>query len=287
MGKDLLAGVSVAGNRCQLVVFETRGSGMKLVYLQDFARTGPHELWFLDAILNPREKLLKKIAQVSVAIDTSSVALHWFPLDTSLTQTEQNEHTNWELEHFIPEFQPGKYIWDQHVMRTRARDQIADVLVVAVKSAVVRTIQEALLDKEIELHLVDTTYFGAEHALLLNYPEIRSATVGLLSGGGRRIDAGVVSNGRLVKYALVPETSQPWIPVLQDLLRDSSVAEIYCCGTIALDEANRLQEEFDVDLKFLDPFRRSADISGCKSVEGYHGFEQLFAASTGLALKRV
>lgn len=287
MAKEILAGISVTGDRAQMAVFEVRGSGTKLIHLQDQARSGPDELWYLDPLINPREKFLKKVGRVSIAIDTSAVALHMFPLDSSLTQTEQNEHTNWELAHYIPDFQQGKFIWDQHVLRTRARDQIADVLVVAVKSAVVRSIQEALLAKEIELHIVDTTYFGAEHALLLNYPEVRTATVGLLSATGRRIDAGIVAAGRLVKYALVPDTSHSWIEVLQNFVRDGQVGEIYCCGTATLDDANRLQEAFDVDLKFLDPFRRAADISGCKAIDGYNGMEQLFAASTGLALKRL
>ncbi|MBI4810535.1 MAG: hypothetical protein HY800_03660 [Ignavibacteriales bacterium] len=148
MAKEIIAGISVSGKLAHLAVFEIRETETKLLHIEEFTNTSGDELWFLSKVLNPNSRILKKITKVSVALDSASIVLHRFPMDITLTQAEQNEHVHWELSNFITDYQAKDYVYDLHILRLNAREQVADLLVVAVKRVKIYKIQEALAAKK-------------------------------------------------------------------------------------------------------------------------------------------
>ena len=288
MAKEISAGISIAGNRAQLAVFKVKEREHKLVFLQEYLRSDEHDLWFLKPLIDPENRILKKISRVSIALDTRSVFLHAYPIDASLTQSEQNEHTNWELSRFIPEFRPNDYICDRHVLRTRAREQIAEVLVVVVGRSLIFGIQEKITGKKFSLNVIDTSYFGAQHALIFSYPEIKVKTVALVSVGENRVDAGIEFNGRLIEYQYAADTSPESVTsVLRKVMKGSPVVEIFCSGPDASSEmVSFLSEAFGIPVTLMNPFRRMVKTSSFPDYDEFAGKEHRFAACTGMALRR-
>jgi Tfp pilus assembly PilM family ATPase len=288
MSKEISAGISISGNRAELAVFKFDEREYTLLHLQEYLRSDEHDLWFLQPLIEPHERILKKISHVSIALDTGSVFLHSYPIDSSLTQSEQNEHTNWELSRFIPEFKPNDYICDRHVLRTRAREQVAEMLVVAVQRSVIFGIQERLARKKFSVHLIDTSYFGAEHALIVEYPESKVKTVALVSVGEARVDVGIEFNGRLIEYHYATDASlESVVDVLRKVMKDSTIVEIYCCGPNASHEMSAsLNETFGIPAIMLNPFRRSVKTLSFDDYEEFIGREHHFAACVGMALRR-
>src|ERR1700741_559522 len=133
MGKEYVAGLSMADGRAQLAVFEVKERETRLLHVEEYDANGQSSLWFLRGILEPHAKPVKKVTRVSIALEYSSVLLHSFPIDASLTQPEQNEHVHWELANIIPDYRANDHVCDVHILKTQARDQVAEILVVAVK----------------------------------------------------------------------------------------------------------------------------------------------------------
>ncbi len=288
MSKEITAGVSIVGDRSLISVFEQRDGEAKIVHLAEEHKTADAPLWFLESILHPKERILKKISRVSIALDSSFVIHHSYPIDTSLNQTEQNEHTHWELATLIPDYRPTEYICDSHVLQTRARDQVAEVLIVALRRAFMFDIQESLKRSGIELHIVDTNYFGAQYAVHGNYPDTRSKMVAILFVAFERIDIGYESNGRLIRYGYTHDASaDAAIRQISASVRDQPVNEIYCCGPGASEEMMTLiQEGTGIALTVVNPFKRLTSGPIPREFTSLAGAEYRFAASAGIILRR-
>jgi Tfp pilus assembly PilM family ATPase len=288
MGKEIVAGVSFSGNRAHIAVFDVRNNENKLLHLAELLSPKQSDYWFLDKVISPDLRILKKVTKVSVALDISSVVLHSFPLDTTLNQSEQNGHVHWELSNFIKGYQPKEYIYDLHSLRISARDQVADVLVVAIKRAKLFGIQSALESKKIELHIADTSFFGAEQTLLAVFPEIKLKTVGLILCDQNEISIGIVVNGRIVKFGYELQSSaESIISLFQSLKQEDIVTELYLCGASSSQELGAmLRNRLGIHVNMLNPFRRNITTSSYGDFKMFIGKEHLFAAATGVALRR-
>jgi Tfp pilus assembly PilM family ATPase len=288
MGKEIIAGISYSGNKAQIAVCEVRSKEIKLIYLNEFSGSEVSNTWFLSKITSPDIRLLKKISKVSVALDINSVVLHSFPLDTSLNQTEQNGHVHWELSNFIKGYQPKEYIYDMHTLRISAREQVADVLVVAIQRSKLFGIQSVLESKKIELHIADTSFFGAEQSLYAAFPEVKSKTVALVLIDMNELSLGIIVNGRVVKFGHNHQaTDENIIELLQSIKEDEIVSEIYLCGSKASQDTGiALRNKLGVHVNMLNPFRSNITTSSYKDFKQFAGKEHCFAAGVGVALRK-
>jgi Tfp pilus assembly PilM family ATPase len=288
MGKEIIAGISYSGNKAQIAVCEVRSKEIKLIYLNEFSGSAASNNWFLSKITSPDIRLLKKVSKVSVALDINSVVLHSFPLDTSLNQTEQNGHVHWELSNFIKGYQPKEYIYDMHTLRISAREQVADVLVVAIQRSKLFGIQSALESKKIELHIADTSFFGAEQSLYAAFPEVKSKTVALVLIDMNELSLGIIVNGRVVKFGHNHQaTDENIIDLLQSIKEDEIVSEIYLCGSNASQDTGiALRNKLGVHVNMLNPFRSNITTSSYKDFKQFAGKEHCFAAGVGVALRK-
>ncbi|MBI5476657.1 MAG: pilus assembly protein PilM [Ignavibacteriales bacterium] len=288
MGKEIVAGVSYSGNRSHIAVYEVKNGDVKLLHLAEHLSAKQSDHWFLEKIISPELRILKKADKVSVALDINSVVLHTFPLDTTLNQSEQNGHVHWELSNFIKNYQPKEYIYDLHSLRISARDQVADVLVVAIKREKLFGIQSALESKKIELHIADTSFFGAEQTLLSVFPEIRNKTVALILSDFNEISIGIFVNGRVVKFGHnLQSTSDSIVNLFQSIKQEEIVTELYLCGGTASQELGvTLRNRLGIHVNMLNPFRRNITTSSYSDFKLFAGKEHLFAAATGVALRK-
>ena len=286
MAKQIIAGISLSDSTAHLSVFEAREREVKLLYLEEFQKNNSDELWFLDIVTNPKNRILKSVSKVSIALDTNSSVIHLFPLDTTLNQAEQNEHVHWELSNIIPEYESKDYVHDIHTLKVHAREQVADVLVVAVRRSFLSKVQETLTAKGLDLHIADTTFFGAEQAFFLNYPESRVKHFALIHSAERRVDVGIEKGGRLVHYGYtLSNFPDDIVQLLQRLGSEVKPDKILCCGPFVSPHfIHLIQDATGISVELFNPFRLMIKTSSFDDFNNFNGMKHRYAASTGVAL---
>lgn len=288
MPKEYIAGISFDESSSQIVVLEQHEEGLELHYLEDSRKASEKDIWFLDSIPTMKEKFVGKISKASISINNSNVFLYSFPIDSSLIQSEQNEQMQWELSNFIDDFKPKDYITEVHVLRTKAREQISDILTVSVKRTLLFNIQTCLTDNKIDLQTIDTNHFGAQGALLFTHPDVKTRTVGLIGVNQGRLDFGIIQNGRLLDYRYsVNASMDDGINFIVEIVKDTSISEIFLYGAAATFEYKKsLRSSIGIIITTLNPFRRIRISPSLKGFDKYIGSEHSFASSVGIALMK-
>jgi Tfp pilus assembly PilM family ATPase len=287
MARKFKAGISFNDGLGQIAVLEPDAENVVLHYLGEFTHTNGSDLWFLHDVVDPKHRVMKKVSGVSVALDNKSVFLFSFPLDTSLNQTEQNEHVEWELSNFIEDFKPREYVHDTHVLRTNAREQVSDVLIVSVRRSLLFNIQHELEGRSIDLQFADAQHFGAQHALLTAHPETKNKIVALVGAVNNRLDIGIVSNGRLTVYRYGIVTGEQRLNLLRESIQDIAVSDVYLYGAAVLPEfVKTVRDALSLNVTMLDPFSRLTIASSFRDFDKFIGREHHFAASVGCALRK-
>ncbi len=288
MAKELRAGISASPGKVQSVVFEFDPEGIQIRYVEEIDRGEAGEGWLSAAITDIRKNLSARPANVSVVLEHDHVFLHSFPLDTTLSKPDQNEHVNWELSNYLEGFRPQDYITDQHILKARARDQIAEVLTVSVKREYLFKLQEELSAMKLDLRLADIPHFGAQHSFLATHPEKRMKKVLLVGLSGRRLDAGLLSNGRLngYRYIIVP-TPEECIRAFGDLNALFDPEEFVVYGEMATAETiEALREPLGKNLSVLNPFKKFTISPLYREFSQFEGREHHFASALGCVLRK-
>lgn len=288
MAKEIIAGISYSGPKARLVVCEVRPKETRLLYMHEFQNDSNSEFWYLKKVLSPETRLMRKVSKVSVAFDAGSIIYHSFPLDTSLTQSEQNGHIHWELSHIVPGKQAKDYIYDLHTLRISVMDQVADVLVVAIMRAKLFSLQSLLEGKKIELHIADTAFFGAEQALYAAFPEVKLKSVCLASLEPGDLSVGIFVNGKIVNFGHGDKpTAEGVVDLFRYLKQEEIVSELYLCGSLASQEIGlALRNALGVHVNMLNPFRSDITTSSCGELKLFNGREHCFASCVGVALRK-
>ncbi|MBI4546631.1 MAG: hypothetical protein HY707_01520 [Ignavibacteriae bacterium] len=291
MGKEYIGGVSFTDDTAQVAVLEVGGSEIKVRYLEDIKKGSSDDLWFLQGVFEMKEKRVrkvKKVKKVSVAVDNASLFLHSFPMDTSLTKAEQNEHVDWELSNYLSEYNPKDYVNDVHILRTKAREHVCHVLTISVKKSLIYGIQNMLSENKFELHIIDTNHFGAQYALITNYPEVKTKVVALVAVAHHRVDAGLLHSGRLIAYRYGLMTNRDdAVKLLQEVLKDTTISDLFIYGTaVSTEVVGAIENSLNIKVTKLNPFQRLKIASSFRDFERFLGREHRFAASVGCALRK-
>lgn len=288
MGKEFRAGVSFADDVAQVAVLEIGRADINVAYVEEFKNGMIGELWYLESLFVKQHKILKKVSKVSIAFDNELLSLHRFPLDSSLNREEVQGHVNWELSNIISGFSPKDFVQDAHILSTHAEDQVAEMFVVSAKRSSLSQIRSMLEKQEYQLEIADANHFGAQYALLVNYPDVKSRNVSLIWIGEKRIDVGVLIGGRLAAYGYAPAASEvEGAEFIQYFLRGYDIGEHYLYGSGPLFEVQKVFEGgIGVPVTRLNPFRRLAVSKSCRDFEMTVGIEHRFASAVGVALRK-
>ncbi len=287
MFETYTAGFSISDGTAQIAVLEVKRRGVRLRLLDETLKgNSTSDTWYLDPLLNRTNKIYKKVRKISIALDPSSVVLHCFPMDISLSRQEQTGQLEWELSNYIPGYDPGAYVNEIKYLRTRAREQVADVLALTVPRKNAARIQEALAERKINLHAIDTAFFCAQYALLTSDPEIKTGTSALAFFSGRRIDVGILSEGHLIsyRYALTDQGTAPE-EFIAACIEHAQANTIFLAGPGILEDfAARLQTLVNVPVRLSNPLQHFPLSRKFKDAGLLTGKEHRFAAAIGCAL---
>ena len=245
-------------------------------------------MWFLESLRERKAKIFKRVTKVSVALDSGSVLLHSFPMDTTLVKSEQREHLSWELSNILPNVPPADQVNDLHVLRTSTQEHVAEMFVVSARRSYLQQIHRALDERKYELHIVDTNHFAGQYAFAVNYPEAKEKTVVLASIGEQRADMGTLHDGKLITYRYAVEPS-PEMKAKQiaAFVREAAVEELYIFGTgCAFGLTKELEKLENVKTIKTNPFRRVPVATSLRGTGLTIGQEHRFVACVGVALRK-
>ena len=286
MSKEYVAGISVDSRQFQIGLFEVRGQKRLLLQSEMHDRNDASPFWFLRGI-DRSSKIFKHVSKISVAIDSSSVILHSFLLDTSLTHKEQEEHIHWEFSNIIVDYQPEQYVVDIHMLKTHAREQTAEVLAVAVRRQHIVDMQKLITDRGLKVGLIDTGYFASEYSLFANYSEIKTKCVALAAMNNDRMEIGWYVNGRLNCFTSIANANpESTVQKIQQKRNEFSVSEVFYCGPVNIIEPLRLTlKESGIPMTVVDPMRRLVRKSMWRTSRPKGGGDYMLAACAGIALQ--
>jgi Tfp pilus assembly PilM family ATPase len=282
-----IAGISVADEQAHLAVFQAGKGAVRLRYLGESARSSPSDLWFLDELLAGRDRILRKVSRASVALDHNSAIEHCFPADSSLSGADEQDQINWELSNLIPAFNPEEYTREKHLLQTHAHRQYSDTLIVAYRKSFVESAKAILMARKIGLDQVGTNHFGAQHALVLNNPEVKSTMVALVHVMRNRVDVGLINHGKLVRYrSALTASVADLLEFLGECLSPFPVSNIFLYGASLSGELiEQAKGKFSSGVAKLNPFTALGAASSFREFESFKGKEHRFAAAVGSALR--
>ncbi len=286
MSKEYVAGISVSNRQFQIGVFEIRDQKRVLLRSEIHDRNDASPFWFLSEI-DRSSKIFKHVSKISVALDSSTVIVHSFPVDTSLTQKEQQEHVRWEFSNIITGYNPEQYVVDIRVLKTHMREQTAEILAIAVQRQHIVDMQKLITARGLNVGLIDTVYFASEYTLLANYPEAKTKCVELVVMNGDRMDIGWYMSGRLMSF-ISTTGSEPDkdIKKIQNRQADFSIAEVFYCCPVSVVERLRLKHKASgIPMRVIDPFHRLVTKSLWRTSRPKDGSDFMLAACAGIALQ--
>jgi Tfp pilus assembly PilM family ATPase len=287
--REIIAGASVDGPSLTFVGLEHRGDEIELLHAAVRQRPDQSDdLWFASALCDHISDARLRVSQVNVSLDADSALLLSFPLDATLTQAERNEHVQWELSHFIENYQPRDFISDLHVLETRSQDQSQYVLSVTVRRDMIFGLQRTLKDRGLTLGIVDVNPFASIAAISRGYPDIKKGTVAVVGIATSRIEATIVHEGRMTKYGYAYSREDPRSnPFLSDFLTGKRAGRVYFYGSA------RAREYLDIHRRtmrtpgvLVDPFHRLLISPAFPGFDRYMSQAFRFACAVGIALRR-
>ena len=283
-----VAGVSYAGDVLRTAVLRLKRDGPVLCHLSEERGDALTGAWFLRPVLEPNIRMLRKVSAVSVGVDNASVFYHSFPADPSLSREEREEMIDWELSQYIAEYAAPDFVRDVHLLVPEAGTAGPGVLVVAANKAFIRDVTSLLGKGRLGLQVIETNFFGAVYALGANYPEAAMKRTLVASIEGERIDAGILSHGKLERHVTRSAAGQDdLLAFLAGAAVSGRVDQAYLAGGGATHaQVVAAKPRLGIPVELLNPVRGLRLKKKFERENEFAGVEHRFASVIGCALRR-
>jgi hypothetical protein len=285
MTKDLRLGVSLSEDRTQLAIIEFRPDGADVKYLEEVQRPAGQALTFLPDETLKAINSFGKLSRVNVSIETGNGILQMFPLDAGLSQTEQEEHLDWEWKNYLPEYSPSEYLRTTRVLVSNKEQQTNLVLSSIVKQSLLKEIKDAFIAYKLPSQSVELMINAAENVLRYIHMEMKIKNVALLGISQMRLDVYVFENGKFSSYkyglSLQPQTA---VDFLAGELLEFLPETLYVFGSaLSYEWQKMLKSSLGVVLP-LNPFRKFRITHEVKNFSKFLGHEHRFCGCVGSIL---
>jgi len=286
----LSSGIGVSDDFANFVVLKTSDSKTELVHIEEYKRTQSdnNDTWFLKPIAMRSESIFEKPKSVSVALDKKMLFIHSFPMDSTLSKVDQNEHLNWELSQLIPSFHSKDYVSDTHTLQTHPQEKKHDVLSVTIKRTLINQIHDYTAQKNLHLNVIDAAHFAAGEALAQSHPEIQTHDCALIGLSMSQTEFSCYNNGHLLSYSHRPETNIEFVlQYLRHNISEKNLSSIYIYGpNVDSEMLHTLRTEISSQINILNPFSRINISPTVRNFERLAGNTQRFAPAVGIALRK-
>jgi type IV pilus assembly protein PilM len=200
LGGSTAVGLSIGSSAIKVAELRKHGKGWRLVHF------GVYQLPE-DAIVNREivnhvavvESLKTLVGQIKLqnksictAISSTSLIIKRMSLEVP-NMRELQDQVFWEAEQYLP-FDVSEVVMDYHML-SRAKDSKTDVLLVAVKRAVLDSYVACVEDAGLKAKIVDVDYFALQNLFEVNYSPSPSSAVALVDLGASALKFVAVHKG--------------------------------------------------------------------------------------------
>lgn len=199
-GGQTAVGLSIGSSAVKLVELKKSGSTWKLLHfgmvqLPEDAiinREIVNPIAVVDAIKTLATQIRLKTKNVCTALSGTSVIIKRMQLEVPNVK-ELQDSVFWEAEQYLP-FDVSEVVMD-YQMLSRTKDAKTDVLLIAVKKAILETYMQAVEGAGLKPKIVDCDFFALQNLFESNYPTQPSEAVALVDIGATSIKIAIVQNG--------------------------------------------------------------------------------------------
>ncbi|MGA7159408.1 MAG: hypothetical protein WBZ48_00275 [Bacteroidota bacterium] len=222
----------------------------------------------------------------SFGLNSKMIMVQSIPTDASLSQSELEQHAVWELSQYALVKNTNAFNVNSMVLESNEEMQVNTAAIVAVRKIFLNFLANVCKQLNGSLHIVDVDHFGAENAMLFNYPDLVTKRVLLAGVDENSFDASVVANGETRNFLTLEWTTENDMAQLAEYVKGLQVELVFFHGRIVSPAmVTGLQELVSVPVEIMDPFRK---ITLPRTLRDYHEIEnrkQEYASAVGLALR--
>ncbi len=199
-GGETAVGLSIGSSSIKMVELKKAGKAWKLLHFGIVQL--PDDVIVNREIVNPIavvESLRTLVAQIRLKSKSVCTSLSGTSLIIKRMQLEIpnkkdiQDQVFWEAEQYIP-FDVSEVVMDYQLL-ARSKDAKTDVLLVAVKKAVLESYMQAIDGAGLKPRIVDVDYFALQNLYEANYPVSPSEAVAIVDIGATSLKLVVVQNG--------------------------------------------------------------------------------------------
>jgi len=219
-------------------------------------------------------------------LNSRMIVVQSIPTDASLSESELDQHALWELSQYALVKNTNAFNVSSLVLDSNEETQVNTTAIVAVRKIFLNFLANVCRQLSGTLNIVDVDHFGAENALLFNYPELASQRVLLAGVDENSFDASVVANGQTKSFVSMEWTTENDMAQLAEYVKGVNVEMVIFHGRIVSPAlVSSLQELVSVPVEIMDPFKK---VSLPRTLRNYRDIEnrrQEYASAVGLALR--
>ena len=219
-------------------------------------------------------------------LNSKMIVVQSIPTDASLSESELDQHSLWELSQYALIKNMSAFNVSAMVLDSNVEMQVNTTVIIAVRKIFLNFLANVCKQLSGSLNIVDVDQFGAENALLFNYPELASKRVLLAGVDENSFDASVVANGQTKSFITMEWTTENDMAQLAEYVKGVSVETVFFHGRIVSPAlVTSLKQLVSIPVEIMDPFRK---VSLPRTLKNYRDIEtrkQEYASAVGLALR--
>ena len=219
-------------------------------------------------------------------LNSKMIVVQSIPTDASLSESELEQHSQWELSQYVLVKNTNAFNVSSMVLDSNEELQVNTTAIVAVRKIFLNFLANVCKQLSGNLNIVDVDHFGAENALLFNYPEVASKRVLLVGVDENSFDASVIASGQTKDFITMEWTTENDMAQLAEHVKGVNVETVFFHGRIVSPAlVTSLKQLVSIPVEIMDPFKK---VSLPRTLRNYRDVEtrkQEYAAAVGLALR--
>ncbi|MBI3189597.1 MAG: hypothetical protein HYZ33_03005, partial [Ignavibacteriales bacterium] len=257
MAKEFRAGFSFSDDRTQIVVAEFRDDGSDIKYVEELTRNSELAFYVLPPSVFTALKPFGKISKIGVSIETDRAMVQTYPMDASLSPSEQEEQIDWEWKNFVPDYSSNEFLQQTRILKSDTEEQTNIVLSTIIKHSLLNEIKSFFSSNNLQYDSLELHPATSERVLRFVHPDIKEKTVALICISHLRLDVLVLENGTLTTYkygiGLQPKTA---VEFLANELLEVLPEVLYVFGSALSHEWMKAMKSSLGVVVPLNPFRK-------------------------------
>lgn len=219
-------------------------------------------------------------------LNSRMIVVQSIPTDASLSESELEQHSLWELSQYALVKNPNAFNVGTMVLDAKEETQVNTTIIVAVRKIFLNFLANVCRQLSGNLNIVDVDHFGAENALLFNYPELAAKRVLLAGVDESSFDASIIVNGATKDFTTLEWSTENDMAQLAEYAKGAGAEEIYFHGRIVSPAmVTSMKALAAIPVEILDPFKKVALPHTLRNYRDIESRKQEYASALGLALR--